>query len=229
MHRAEWSTRLQDLAASHACSGHELFIRLESIEPTRNRVSALLRNYDAHAGLLRRLLIKAAAIMPEEACGYVLENVRNEYGNGDPGKRHQLQLLDLARQAGVKEDQFRNEGIKPGIRSFMRQVVSLYNPRPEQCPPGLKRSAISAGAITATEFLAIKEFRYMQKFFAKLGLEHHIWFNHINVEVEHFEEASALAIYFIMEHQASQAVEHGLTGVLNANVALYDGLLDAIS
>src|SRR5262245_58694831 len=76
-----WTSHLKSLAGSHDCAQHPLFARLDACEPTPARIAGLLRNYDAHAGVLRRLLLKAAAIMPEKACGYILENVRNEYGN----------------------------------------------------------------------------------------------------------------------------------------------------
>src|SRR5437016_2291594 len=75
---------LRGLAQSHLCWSHPLFARLEGARLTTEQCAALLRNYDEHAGALRRLLLKAATIMPEEAVTYVLENVRNEYGNGNP-------------------------------------------------------------------------------------------------------------------------------------------------
>ncbi|HNN64060.1 MAG TPA: hypothetical protein PKH78_13505, partial [Candidatus Obscuribacter sp.] len=84
--RVDSSAWLQAIVAEHPCFKHEMFDRLSSLAKTGSlslkQVASLLKNYDAHASHLRRLLLKAATIMPEEAVGFILENVRNEYGNG---------------------------------------------------------------------------------------------------------------------------------------------------
>lgn len=218
---------LLDIASNHKCASHPLFSALEQVSITSLKAAALLRNYDAHAGVLRRLLLKAASIMPEDAACYVLENVRNEYGNGDPAKRHELQLLDLAKQAGVTEEQFRGARIQPAVKRFIRSVVPLYYPVKGSTPVGLSRPAIASGAITATEILAVQEFKSMQKAFAKMGLASHIWFDHVTVECSHTDDSLALTAYFVQKKGAYDAVEFGLRGVLDANQDLYDGLLTA--
>ncbi len=188
----------------------------------------MLRNYDAHAAVLRRLLLKAATLMPEAAVGYILENVRNEYGNGDYSKAHQWQLKNLASLAGVSDDHFNNAKIEAGTKKFIQQATKYYDPRPASSA-GFMRAAVSAGAITATEILALEEFKALQVAFRQFNLEHHIWFDHVNVEAEHTNESIRLAEYFIEKHNARKAVEHGLYGVLEANISLYDGLLNALT
>jgi hypothetical protein len=223
-----WRSFLKERADEHECATHPLFSVLAKIEPTQRRVSGLLRNYDAHAAVLRRLLLKTATLMPEEACGFVLENVRNEYGNGDPNGRHELQLRDLALQSGVPFKRFKSERIQPGVKTFISNVGRYYYPSRYNLPVGFRPAAVAAGAITATELLAVKEFVAMQNLFVKLNLGHHIWFDHINVEVEHSDESVALALYFIERHLAIADVLYGFNGVLNANISLYDGLLEAL-
>src|SRR5579875_1080567 len=225
----DWALHLGRLAENHPCSGHPLFHTLARLTPNAGQIAALLRNYDAHASVLRRLLLKAAAIMPEEACTYVLENVRNEYGNGNPGDRHQLQLLDLARQAGVTDGQLKRVVTQAGTRSYIKQVVPFYCP-PAGCGSGRRfRPAVAAGAITATEILAIREFVAMQSAFARVGLAHHVWFDHVSTEQAHSGDSLALALHFVERYDAGDAVLYGLTGVLDANFSLYDGLLAALA
>lgn len=224
---ADWKALLRDFADSHRCSSHPLFARLGACQPTASRIAGLLRNYDAHACVLRRLLLKAVCLMPEEACCFILENVRNEYGNGNPDHRHQLQLLDLAYQSGVSEEQFKSERIRAGVSAFIKAVTPLYYPH--QRAAYSRKAAIAAGAITATELLAIKEFVHMQQLFAKLGLADHIWFHHIEVEAEHSDESLALALHFITRYSAGDDVMFGLNAVLDANCLLYDGLLESLA
>lgn len=221
--------RLLELAESHACSQHRLFAELESKHLTVQQAGRLLKNYDAHASVLRRLLLKAATFMPEPAVGYVLENVRNEYGNGDYSKNHQWQLQDVAWQAGVQEADYHEFAVEPSIKQFINKAAAFYSPECGTVPAGMLKAAISAGAITATEILAIKEFRFLQKAFSRFGLEHHIWFHHVTIEEEHSDESLSLALYFVKHHAAWQSVEFGLTGVLTANIDLYDGLLASIA
>ena len=227
--RAYWTRHLKRAASEHPCCSHPLFSALDAAYLSRAQVARLLRNYDAHAAVLRRLLLKAATLMPEEAVGFVLENVRNEYGNGNPDDRHQLQLLDVARSAGVGEDEFAACDIEPGVKDYIRLVTPLYYPRGRRWPENYRRAAISAGAITATEMLAIREFESMQRAFAGLGLAHHEWFNHVTVEVEHCDESLDLALHFIERYGAHNAVDFGMRAVLDANMRLYDGLLAALN
>lgn len=225
--RERTSERIKSLALNHSCARHPLFERLRKDRFDLPQVAALLRNYDAHASVLRRLLLKAATLMPEPAVGFILENVRNEYGNGDYNKAHQWQLKDLALQAGVTDDAFKAAKIEPGTKKFIQTVPRYYDPKPASAA-GFMRAAVSAGAITATEILALEEFKALQTAFGQFGLEHHIWFDHVRVEAEHTDESIQLAEYFIDQHNAVRAVEYGLNGVLEANVYLYDGLLSAV-
>ncbi len=227
--RTYWTRYLKKLAAEHRCSSHPLFAALDAIALSRSQVARLLRNYDAHAAVLRRLLLKAATLMPEEAVGFILENVRNEYGNGNPSNRHELQLLDVVRSAGVSKKEFQSVLVQPGVKDYIRTVTPLYYPLHKSCPSGYLRAAISAGAVTATEMLAIREFESMQRAFSVLGLAHHIWFNHVTVEIEHCDESLDLALHFIERYDSLEAVEFGMRGVLDANVRLYDGLLASLS
>lgn len=219
---------IRNQADTHACFRHPLFSCLESIQLTSRQAGRLLRNYDAHATALRRLLLQAATIMPEEAVGFILENVRNEYGNGCPDKRHQLQLLDVAWQAGVDQNLWTNLPVHEEINTYIELVTPLYYPVLQDWTKPIFRPAIAGGAIAATELLAIREFQYLQKAFAKLNLEHHIWFDHVNIEVEHGDESLDLALFFINRHDAFKEVEFGLQGVLSANICLYDGLLSCL-
>lgn len=217
------------LAYSHDCATHPLFAALEERHLEEHQVAALLRNYDAHASVLRRLLLKAATIMPESAVGYVLENVRNEYGNGDYAGNHQAQLQDVAWQSGVKPEAYKKARIEPAVKSFIKAVGKFYTGADCGSESGLLRPAIAAGAITATELLAVKEFRALQLAFSRFGLEHHIWFHHVTIEEEHSDESLALALHFIEHNHAYGSVVHGMNGVLQANLSLYDGLLATLA
>ncbi|PZM78018.1 MAG: hypothetical protein DKT66_27490 [Candidatus Melainabacteria bacterium] len=214
----------REIAAKHPCASHPLFDYLDRTQLNHEQICGFLANYDAHASLLRRLLLKAATIMPEEAVGYILENVRNEYGNGNPDHRHQLQLLDLAVRAGVSVEELQNAPIEAGVQKYMELVPHFYFPQNSE---NLMLPAVSAGAITATEILAIEEFRHMQNSFVHHGLEHHIWFDHVTVEVEHSDESVALAVFFSDTEDGVESVLVGLNSVLDANMHLYDGLLAA--
>ena len=217
----------REIAAEHPCARHPLFEYLDATKLNHEQICRFLANYDAHASLLRRLLLKAATIMPEEAVGYILENVRNEYGNGNPDHRHQLQLFDLAIRTGVSVEELAAAPLEPGVKRYMDLVPNYYFPENTGLDAVLLFPAISAGAITATELLAIEEFRHMQMSFAHHGLEKHIWFDHVTVEVEHSEESVALAVFFADTENGVESVLEGLESVLDANVHLYDGLLAA--
>jgi len=229
---------LLDLARNHPCAKHEFFQIVSSIELTPARAGALLRNYDAHASVLRRLLIKAASIMPEMAVGFVLENVRTEFGSGNVDDRHQLQLVDVALKTGISLKEFESFAIQPGIKRFIKAVAPFYYPMQKSHKTIFgkhNRGAISAGAITATEILAIEEFKALQIAFEQFNLQNHIWFDHVTVEVDHTAESLALATYFMQEspnqdcsRNHTEAVMLGLHGVLDANISLYDGLLEAL-
>ena len=52
---------------------------------------------------------------------------------------------------------------------------------------------------------------------------------HVRVEEEHSGDSIALALYFLTRNHSFEAVEFGLTGVLNANMHLYDGLLATLT
>lgn len=219
--------KLKEIAYDHACAKHPLFDYLDSAHLTKPQIAAFLANYDAHASLLRRLLLKAATLMPEEAVGYILENVRNEYGNGNPDHRHQLQLFDLGVKAGVTVADLERETIMSGVSDYISAVPHFYFPENTDHPKHLIKPAIAAGAITATEILAIEEFRHMQNSFKFLSLEHHIWFDHVTVECEHSEESVALALFFAKNETGLESVLYGLNSVLDANMNLYSGLLEA--
>jgi hypothetical protein len=220
---------LLELARSHECARHEIFDALRTRKLTTDQAARVLRNYDAHASVLRRLLLKAATLMPEAAVGFVLENVRNEYGNGNYADNHQYQLQDVAWQLGVTREHYFAIPVLPPIKQFIQDATSFYFPPCGSLPPNLNRAAVVAGAITATELRAIEEFKALQKAFSHFGLEHHIWFHHVMIEEEHSDESIALALHFIENYDADAAVEYGLKGVLDANVHLYNGLLQAIS
>lgn len=223
---------LKDVAGSHACTNHPLFERLrradrDPLSPAQ--ASAMLINYDAHAGLLRRLLLSAAAYMPEPAVGFILENVRNEYGNGDYSQCHEGQLHDVIRRVCEIGGIEGGATIQPGVKEYMRQVVEFYQPPDKTLLEfGFLGPAITAGAVTATELMAIEEFKAMQVAFHRFDLAYHRWFDHVNVECDHCEESLALAEYFIDNHDAANAVEFGFNNTLATNMHLYDGLLAAI-
>ena len=219
---------LRSIAAEHPCSHHRLFGELESVRLTVAQSTCLLRNYDAHASVLRRYLLRAAAIMPEEAVPLVLENVRNEYGNGDYSKNHQDQLRDLAYKCGVSKTTFLQAKVESGIKAFIKDARRFYCPKKGLHDSTLKIPAIVAGAITATEILAVKEFSFLQKAYRSLNLDRHHWFHHVTIELEHQDESVALAKYFQERHDAANSVEFGLKGILDANIHLYDGLLAAL-
>lgn len=223
--RAAAETTISQIVEQHACSRHALFSALETEHLSVDAAGNLLANYDAHASVLRRLLLRAASIMPEPAVGFILENVRNEYGNGAYCKNHQAQLRDLAFKVGVSPGLFKAFRPEAGIRTFIKQASQHYFPRTGSYPQSLYKPAIAAGAITATELLAIKEFVFLQKAFSRLGQKHHIWFHHVAIEEEHSDESLALALYFDESNNALASVLYGLNGVLDANVHLYDGLL----
>lgn len=224
----DYGESLRLFAASHPCSEHRLFEMLETAKLSVPKSARLLRNYDAHASVLRRYLLRAAAIMPEPAVPLVLENVRNEYGNGDYSKNHQDQLRDLAWKSGVSRAVFFDVPVNPGIKSFIKSARLFYCPKKGLHSAGLLLPAIVAGAITATEILAVKEFAALQKAYASLGLAEHHWFHHVTIEQEHRDESVALAKYFQEKHDAAKSVEFGLKGILDANIYLYDGLLAAL-
>ncbi|MBX9689832.1 MAG: iron-containing redox enzyme family protein [Candidatus Obscuribacterales bacterium] len=219
---------LKSIAEKHSCSRHELFSVLAGHELNNRQVAALLRNYDAHASVLRRYLLSAAALMPEPVVTWVLENVRNEYGNGDYSKNHQEQLRDLVWSCGIARDEFFATKIQEGVGKFIAEASRFYRPQTASLPPKTKTAAVVAGAISATEMLAVKEFAALQKAFYSRGLQHHIWFDHVGIEVEHLDESLSLALYFTEQESGRAAVEYGLKGVLDANLHLYDGLLAAI-
>jgi hypothetical protein len=77
--------------------------------------------------------------------------------------------------------------------------------------------------------LAIEEFEAMQVAFSSINLQDHIWFDHVEVEVGHSGESLALAHHFMLDERNISAVIFGLNGVLDANLALYDGLLCALN
>jgi hypothetical protein len=162
--------------------------------------------------------------MPESAVGFILENVRNEYGNGSFRQCHQAQLLDLANKSGLTSQAFQEAPIMEGVRSFMKKAPHFYFPRPKQ---RFLRAAIAAGAITTTEVLALEEFKALQCAFVSRGLQNHIWFDHVSVEAEHTADSIQLAVHFA-EHSLD-AVNVGMTGMLAATNDLYDGLLQAAS
>lgn len=223
---------LLETARNHACARHDFFEVVRSVKLTPSRAGALLRNYDAHASVLRRLLLKAASIMPELAVGFVLENVRTEFGSGNVDDRHQLQLIDVALQTGISLQEFEAYPVQPGIKRFIKAATPFYYPMQKSHKAKFgkhNRAAISAGAITATEILAIEEFKALQIAFEQFNLQHHIWFDHVTVEVDHTEESLALATYFMQDKRNhTEAVLLGLNGVLDANMALYDGLLESL-
>jgi len=136
-------------------------------------------------------------------------------------------LFDLAASAGVSTEELQQAPIEPGVQEYMKLVPQFYFPQFQHENTNSMAPAISAGAITATEILAIEEFRHMQKSFAHLGLAHHIWFDHVTVEVEHSDESVALAVFFSDTQDGVESVLTGLGRVLDANVHLYDGLLAA--
>lgn len=166
--------------------------------------------------------------MPEPAVGYVLENVRNEYGNGNYHDNHAQQLKEVALGAGCSETEFAALPVMPGIKKFLRTVGRYYYPVRQPGFTGLLKPAIAAGAITATELLAVEEFRAMHVAFSRIDCGHHIWFNHVLLEQEHTNESMALAVFFARNRDAMESVQVGMSGVLDANMHLYDGLFAAL-
>ncbi len=207
-----------------------MFEQLRSQVPTAHQAVSLLQNYDAHAALLRRLLLFAAQAMPEPAVGFILENVRNEYGNGSYDKCHEGQLRDLMELVADKSKiEMPQPRVAAGVREYLKEVVRFYMPGRHGAPEGFYRPAIIAGAITATELMALEEFRAMQVAFRHFGVSEHRWFDHVTVECEHGDESLALADFFITNRDCRDAVEYGFLGTLDCNVSLYSGLLEAVS
>ncbi|HEY9712066.1 MAG TPA: hypothetical protein V6C72_01275, partial [Chroococcales cyanobacterium] len=138
--------KLEQAALSHQCARHAFFSFVAENEIERPQIAALLKNYDAHASVLRRLLLKTCTIMPDEAVGFVIENVRNEYGNGMSEDRHQNQLRDLARQARVTTEEWQSAPIFDGVREFIRRANIFYNPTGKKAdiPARFYRPAIAA-------------------------------------------------------------------------------------
>ncbi len=223
---SDLSLTLKQFAGTHQAFDHPLFRTLEKVGLTPASAGRLLKNYDAHASHLRRLLLKSATIMPESAVGFILENVRNEYGNGVDSGRHQLQLQSVALQAGNSTDEYRAYTIEKGVKRFIKEVTPFYYPL--KLATKLSKAAIAAGAITATELMAVEEFKSLQIAFKQFDLQDHIWFDHVLVEQEHSGDSIALALYFL-ERGHFDAVELGLNSVLDANMHLYDGLLATIA
>ncbi len=222
---SDLSLTLRQFAGAHRAFDHPLFRALESVQFSPAAAGHLLKNYDAHASHLRRLLLKSATIMPESAVAFILENVRNEYGNGVNSDRHQLQLQSVALQAGNSASAYRAFTVEKGVKSFIKEVTPFYYPL--KLATSLSKAAIAAGAITATELMAVEEFKALQIAFKQFGLQDHIWFDHVMVEQEHSDDSIALALYFL-ERGHFDAVEFGLSSVLDANMHLYDGLLATI-
>lgn len=223
----EFAARLRSRAVEHPCASHPLFDCLKKAELSNRQLAGLLRNYDAHASVLRRLLLKIATMMPEPAVPYVLENVRNEYGNGNYAENHQDQLRDLVWACGISKAEFFGVLVQDGVRRFIKEASTVYNAR--FLPPGLRVPAVAAGAVTATELLAVQEFACMQQAFTARGLQHHRWFHHVSIEQEHSDESLALALYFSVDKVGCESVEFGLERILDANIALYDGFLAAMA
>lgn len=212
---------LRELASAHSVFRHDF---LTCLHLNQKQAAQLLSNYDAHATLLRRLLLLAASRMPEPAVGFILENVRNEYGNGDYRDCHQGQLRDLIKLLSKQTSADISDKISPGVRSYMRKVTQFYSPE-KDC--SFYKPAVIAGAVSATEIMAMEEFKSLFKAFQLFNLENHRWFDHINVEIEHSDEALMLADYFLQESKNQKSIEFGFNGVLEANLLLYDGLLES--
>ncbi|CAN5419425.1 hypothetical protein BH11CYA1_BH11CYA1_43030 [soil metagenome] len=231
LNNSDMGQALTDFAQKHTAFEHPLFKALESRKISRSSAGRLLKNYDAHASHLRRLLLKAATIMPESAVGFILENVRNEYGNGVDSDRHQLQLQDVAFSAGVSKSDYRRYSVESSVKTFIKNVTPLYFPldHHKEKKGIYAKAAIAAGAITATELMAVEEFKALQTAFRQFDLQDHIWFDHVRVEEEHSGDSIALALYFLTRYQSFEAVEFGLNSVLDANIHLYDGLLATLT
>lgn len=167
--------------------------------------------------------------MPEPAVGFILENVRNEYGNGDYSNCHQGQLRDLMLRLSHLAPLENANKISNGVRQYMRTVIDYYNPRVDNDCADYYFPAVIAGAISATEIMALDEFRSLHKTFHLFNLESHIWFDHVTVEAEHSDEALCLAEYFLAKNKHKKAVEYGFNGVLDANCHLYNGLIESTS
>lgn len=215
---------LRDLAIGHEVFSHPF---LQSPDLSAEQALHVLFNYDAHASLLRRLLLNAAGKMPEPAVGFILENVRNEYGNGQYSNCHQGQLHDLMQKLSRLAPLAKVQQVSNGIRQYMRMVVEYYDPKSDTSCSDFYLPAVIAGAISATEIMALDEFRSLHKTFHKFNLQTHIWFDHVTVEAEHSDEALCLAEYFLAKNEHKKAVEYGFNGVLDANRYLYDGLMES--
>lgn len=214
---------LRELTLAHPVSNHAF---LNDLQIDQKQAMHLLTNYDAHATLLRRLLLLAATRMPEPAVGFILENVRNEYGNGQYSDCHQGQLRDLIHLLSRQTQGVVTGKISPGVRLYMKNILKYYLPKKNS---GYYRPAVIAGAISATEIMAMEEFKSLHKIFIRFNLENHRWFDHLIVEQEHSDEALYLAEYFLGKGgtEIKAAVERGFSGVLDANLHLYDGLLES--
>lgn len=228
--------RIKRLILDHPVASHPWFehMRTGRVEHTPPQLLNLLLNYDAHATLLRRLLLEAATLMPEPAVGFILENVRNEYGNGDYARAHQGQLLDivsiLEREFGLSRDQ--EFKLTDGVRAYMEEVPGFYKPDPALHGDFAAIACISAGAVTATEVLALEEFKVLQQAFRPFDLAEHIWFDHVKIESEHAEESLDLIRYFLAvdpDGSTFNLIELGVGGVLLSNTSLYEGFLEAVS
>lgn len=224
--------QLKRLILEHPIIEHDWFKILHEERVDPERLIKLLFNYDAHAALLRRLLLKACVLMPEGAVGFVLENVRTEYGSGDYSKAHHFQILDLIKKLGetckVDTDDSLKE-ISQGVHQYMLEVPSFFSPEELEPEEGMYAPCVSAGAILATEVLAELEFKALQHAFKPFGLHEHIWFNHLTVEKEHADESFNLALYFLNEDdRCMESLEFGIGGILMCNSSLYNGFLDVV-
>lgn len=167
--------------------------------------------------------------MPDPAVNFVLENVRNEYGNGNYQNNHQNQLLDLAWKAGISQEMFYSSPIKNGTKRFILEAPKYYFPS-SKAKNEIQRGAMSAGAITATELLALEEFKALHVAFSRIGQADHIWFHHVTIEDDHSTESIALINFFNSSGEENiNYVERGLVGILDATVLLYDGLLESMT
>lgn len=225
-------SQVETLILEHPCASHKWFELMTQSKIEPDKLLSLLINYDAHATLLRRLLLKSATIMPEAAVGFILENVRTEYGSGDYSKAHQLQLFDLINKLSsmfeVELSPVVRE-LKPGVRQYLEEISTFYFPE-QELNESMDLPSIAAGAITATEVLAMKEFVVMQKAFSHYGLDDHIWFNHVEVEQEHAGDSLNLVEYFLnSDTRTFESIEFGIGGVLMCNTSLYDGFQETLN
>ncbi len=141
---------------------------------------------------------------------------------------HQGQLRDLMFKLAMLAPGVHPDRISSGVRAYMKAVVEFYDPtNAETNDNSFYLPAVIAGAISATEIMALDEFRSLFHTFHDFKLQKHIWFDHVTVEAEHTDEALALAEYFLASASAKKAVEYGFNGVLDANCHLYDGLMES--